>query len=214
MTTSLQHGRYYHIYNRGNNSEVLFKSYDNYILFLKQYSKYISPIADTYAYCLMSNHFHLVIRIKDEKDILTFKQLQLFEYNKSLLITDKKPRPSSQFAHLFNSYSKTINKSYHRTGSLFEHPFERRLIEDEDYLKNCIYYVHNNPVKHGYVENLRDYPWSSYKSILSDKPTELKRDFILQLFGGKENFKQWHSDFQLASVDELLAFEDEKTPNF
>lgn len=65
----LQHGKYYHIYNRGNNREDLFKVSDNYQHFLKLYEKYISPIADTYAWVLMKNHFHLLVRIKDEEEI-------------------------------------------------------------------------------------------------------------------------------------------------
>ena len=66
---SLEYGEYYHIYNRGNNGETLFKEVDNYSYFLTLYEKYIPSIADTLAFCLMSNHFHLVIKVKDEKDI-------------------------------------------------------------------------------------------------------------------------------------------------
>jgi len=194
-STTLQPGQYYHIYNRGNNGEVLFKSPANYRLFLEHYAKYITPVVDTLAFCLMSNHFHLVIRTKEEKDIQTFSELKMFENNRSKIITDKKPNFSRQFSHLFISYSKTINKAYSRTGSLFEHPFERRLIEDEQYLKNCIIYVHANPVKAGFADKIGDYAWSSYNALLSDKPTHLNREFVIHLFGDKENFKYLHANF-------------------
>ena len=59
----------YHIYNRGNNGETIFPEERNYEYFMQLYGKYISPIADTFAYCLMPNHFHFLIRIKGEDDL-------------------------------------------------------------------------------------------------------------------------------------------------
>ena len=59
--------QYYHVYNRGNNREPLFRERRNYPYFLKLYAKYIEPVAETYAYCLLKNHFHLLIRTKDEE---------------------------------------------------------------------------------------------------------------------------------------------------
>jgi putative transposase len=63
----LQPGLYYHVFNRGNNGEDLFREERNYSFFLKLYGKYITPVADTYAYCLLRNHFHVLLRIKREK---------------------------------------------------------------------------------------------------------------------------------------------------
>ena len=64
----LAYNCYYHIYNRGNNRENLFKQDRNYRYFLKLYAKHIEPIADTFAYCLLPNHFHLLVRIKGETE--------------------------------------------------------------------------------------------------------------------------------------------------
>ncbi|MBF8283376.1 MAG: hypothetical protein HW378_2291 [Anaerolineales bacterium] len=61
----LHPGQYYHIYNRGNNRENVFREERNYPYFLKLYAKYIEPIAETYAYCLLRNHFHLLVRIRE-----------------------------------------------------------------------------------------------------------------------------------------------------
>ena len=66
----IEFGKFYHIFNRGNNSENLFLTHDNYSYFLSLYYKYISQVADTYAWCLMPNHFHMLIRVKDEVEIL------------------------------------------------------------------------------------------------------------------------------------------------
>jgi hypothetical protein len=65
MKPLLEPGAYYHIYNHANGSDNLFRNDDNYMFFLKKYSEFISPVADTFAYCLMPNHFHLAVRMKD-----------------------------------------------------------------------------------------------------------------------------------------------------
>ncbi|MFA9388757.1 MAG: hypothetical protein ACERKD_03065 [Prolixibacteraceae bacterium] len=62
----LTYGNYYHIYNHGVANRDLFYTNDNYEYFLDLYNKYIDPIADTFAWVLMKNHFHLLVRIKDE----------------------------------------------------------------------------------------------------------------------------------------------------
>lgn len=65
--TPLESGKYYHIYNRGNNGENLFIAERNYAYFLNLYAKHIGPVAETFAYCLLRNHFHLLIRIKNDQ---------------------------------------------------------------------------------------------------------------------------------------------------
>ena len=192
--TALEFGRYYHIYNRGNNSETLFKAPENYRYFLSLYMKYIDPVADTLAYCLMSNHIHLVIRTKEERDVRSFEELHLFDTNRKGLKTDRKPTPSHQFAHLFNAYSKAINKNYNRTGSLFEHPFERRMIDNEHYLQSSISYTHYNPVKAGIADTLTGYTWSSYNALISDKPTHMNRELVMAIFGSRDHFILYHGD--------------------
>ena len=71
---------------------------------------------------------------------------------------------------------------------MFERPFRGKLIDDEKYLKNLILYIHQNPINHNVADTIEDYPWSSYKPIISSKPTKIKRDFVLDLFGKKTNF--------------------------
>lgn len=65
----LENGKYYNIYNRGINSDILFKENDNYAYFLKLYETHIDPIGETFAWCLMKNHFHFLIRIKEIEEI-------------------------------------------------------------------------------------------------------------------------------------------------
>jgi putative transposase len=178
----LEHGKYYHIYNRGINSDVLFKETSNYEHFLKLYDIHIDPMPETYAWCLIKNYFHFLIRIKDMEEIKTENKIQ----------------PSQSFSNLFNAYTKAFNKKYNRHGALFERPFRRKRMEEENYFRNLVAYIHNNPVHHNICEHPLNYPWSSYITCLSDKPTKLKRKEVIEIFDAIENFKYSH---QLKSND-------------
>ncbi len=88
---------------------------------------------------------------------------------------------------------------------MFEKNFERKLVNSENYFQKLIYYIHNNPVHHGFVDKMVDYPWSSYGSILSIKPTKLQRKQVIEIFDTIENFKYYHSVNQnFESIDHLL----------
>lgn len=69
QTEPLTYGNYYHIYNRGIDSCNLFRETDNYEYFLSLFDKYISPVADTFAWVLMPNHFHFLVRLKQEVEV-------------------------------------------------------------------------------------------------------------------------------------------------
>lgn len=191
----LLYDTYYHIYNRGNNGENIFVQERNYEHFMNLYFKYIDPIAETYAYCLLRNHFHVSLKTKTEEEIeQTLKALETFKDSGKL----GPGYLSRQFSNLFNAYAKAINKAYGRTGSLFEHPFGRVPITTGRQFWNVIAYIHQNPQKHKFVQDFRDWKWSSYGIILVEKPTKLRRDAVLDWFGGKENYlelhEQWVSD--------------------
>ena len=194
----LEKGNYYHIYNRGNNGIDVFFDSESYYHFLRLLDRYISPIAETYAWCLLKNHFHLLVYIKLDNEI---------DYSKLEYSTVDKPKvldQSKQFGHLFNAYTQAINKKFKRTGALFENPFERKQITSEKYLQNVIYYIHNNPVQHGFVKQMSLYPWSSFESIVSVKPTKLKRKEVIELFGTKEDFLDYHNVHQ--NLNEITKF--------
>jgi REP element-mobilizing transposase RayT len=159
---------FYHIYNCGNNKENLFIEERNYTYFLQLLGKYIFPVANIWSYCLLKNHFHLLIRTKEN-------------------LKDKVI--SQAFSNVFNAYSKAINKAYGRTGSLFKDRFSRIKIQDENYLKKLIIYINSNAVHHGFVEKAEDYKYSSYSALISDQKTFLVRDEVIELFENVENFK-------------------------
>ncbi|MCX6351943.1 MAG: hypothetical protein NTX03_08775 [Bacteroidetes bacterium] len=181
-TIPLENGCIYHIYNRGNNREDIFPELINYEYFLKLWVKHIMPIADTYAYCLLKNHFHAMIRIKED--------LPETDENK----TGRMNNAEQHFSNFFNAYAKAFNKKYNRTGKLFEERFKRKKIESDIYYTQLIYYIHANPQKHGFIDDFKLYPHSSYQSILSLGKTNLKRDEVIEWFGGRDNFIQFHNE--------------------
>ncbi len=185
----LENGKYYHIYNRGINSDTLFKENDNFNYFLKLYETHIDPIAETFAWCLMKNHFHFLIRIKDIEEIKVEKKIQ----------------PSQSFSNLFNAYTKAFNKKYNRHGALFERPFRRKWVNYDNYFQNLVVYIHNNPVHHTICDHPLQYPWSSYLSCLSDKPTKIKRKEVIELFDDLENFKYVHQLQNYNTKEEFLG---------
>ncbi len=179
----LEYGKYYHIYNRGNNGENIFREERNYSYFLQLYEKYIAPVAETFCYCLLRNHFHLLLRIK---------ALAEQEENLKQCIVDKVLKPTQQFSNFFNSYAKAINKAYGRTGSLFQKRFGRIEVTSESYFIPLVHYIHFNPQKHDFVDDFRDYKYSSYQSLLSTWPTKLNRERVMDWFEGKTQFLAVH----------------------
>ena len=187
---------YYHIYNRGINSEDLFKQERNYSYFLSKYAQYLLLVVDTYAYCLMKNHFHLLIKVKDQNTLDCFYNtiINVNTIGQGLHSADFVV--SKQFAKLFSSFTQSINLSVNRTGSLFETPFKRIEITSETYFTTLIWYIHFNPQKHGFINDFREYPHSSYHAHLSNQLTKLKRNEVIDWFGNSENYKDFHNTFQ------------------
>jgi REP element-mobilizing transposase RayT len=229
----LEHGYTYHIYNRGINGADLFTCEANYKRFLDLFGEHISPIADTYAWVLMRNHFHLLVRIKDVEEIpfytsndsaatttattVRVKTADRVSDN-TLTAVDRpcqrwqqnpsqrwQPNPSRQFSHLFNAYAQYFNKYHGRTGGLFETPFRRVRVNTEKYFRRLVFYIHHNPVKHGFAEHILDWGWSSYLTIISVKPTRLSRETVLGYFDDEANFKAYHQQqHDLRDMENLL----------
>lgn len=188
----------YHVYNRTNNKELLFKSTENKIFFLKQYKKYLNPFVDTFCWNLLSTHFHFLVQIKPVE--------QIKKYLETISFSDLKPIEKKfladqcdlsllivlEWKRFFNSYAMAFNKQYKRHGNLFKRPFKRVEIIKESHFTQTVIYIHANAQYHKLCNDFTLYPWSSYHTILSDKPTDLKRDDLLEWFGGKQQFIEIH----------------------
>ena len=186
MPEPLLFGEYYHIDNRGNNGEALFRDERNPSYFLDLCARYVEPIAQTYAYCLLTNHFHFLVRIRDYEDLA-----QAFSFCRDWR-THAEAFSARAFSSLFSTYAKAFNRRYRRTGSLFEKPFQRRLVDSDGYFISLVTYIHRNPRKRGFVEDFRDWPFSSYRAILSAGPTRVQRAAVLEWFDGREVFVNAH----------------------
>ena len=157
-TTPIEADRFYHIYNRGINGENIFKSDHNYLFFLNKISEFLVPVCDVYAYCLMSNHFHLLIKIKSDVELECFIKVQNpnADFNVKGLHFPQNIF-SKQFARIFNSYSQAFNKENNRHGALIESPFKRKAITSDEYLINTIIYLHQDPQNHSVVDDFSKY---------------------------------------------------------
>ncbi|GHT77473.1 hypothetical protein AGMMS50262_18580 [Bacteroidia bacterium] len=205
-TLPLEDGKFYHIYNQGNNGENLYYDDNNYIYFMQKLDWYLSDYLEIYAFCLMPNHFHLLVRVRALDELETHLKETIAAYKP---VRSSRPNRfewheayshfiSNQFRLFFMSYSKAINKQTGRKGSLFRETFKRKEINNLQYLQNTVIYIHRNPLHHGFAEDFRDYRWSSYDRMLEDKVTKLKKREVFEWFEDKENYRYTH----LADIDD------------
>jgi len=177
-TEDFEYGYVYHIYTHANGKDLIFREDENYKYFLSKLLKYIVPIAEIYVYCLMPNHFHLLIRFKDSD------QISNEDEHKYLM---------RQFSNLLNGYAKAYNKKYNRKGSLFLDFLKRKRVVNEKYLIKLLHYIHNNPVNHGFIEDINNWKYSSYQSYINfSKESKIERKEMMQYFDTINDFVEYH----------------------
>lgn len=181
----LTENNFYHVFNKGNNGERIFYEDRNYEYFLERFNKYLSGYALLYSYCLIPNHFHLLIKVDGSKTNLPgFKNLAGLEKPKTI---------SRAFSDFFNSYTKSINKQENRTGSLFCKPFKRKEIRTNEQFWINVVYIHRNPLHHGLTNSFQTYKWSSYSDIINKTYKYVNSKSVLEIFGGINNFISIHN---------------------
>jgi putative transposase len=177
----LQVGNHYHVYTRGINRQDIFLAPSDYAKFIVDFEKHCANVLDVLAYCLMGNHLHSLIYVKEE--IVVPEENE----NGAIHIT-----ASKQFGHLLNGYAQKFNKAYNRTGGLFEKPFKRKLVESRQSLVSTILYIHTNPTHHLICDDFRQWPYTSYHDLMESRATFLNRKAVLELFGGREKYIDRH----------------------
>lgn len=175
---------YYHLVNHAVGNENLFRNDENYRYFLKKYAYYMSSVCKTLSYCLMPNHVHFLIKTHPKRVLQNHPKYK-HDFHKVIM---------QEWSNLLNAYAKAYNKRYNRRGTLWINYTKRFLIESDSYLTNTINYIHQNPIKHGFVRHPTDWQHSSFNSLLSSKATRLERDMIINWFGNKESFIKFHSE--------------------
>ncbi|AZI66648.1 hypothetical protein EIB71_02660 [Kaistella daneshvariae] len=183
----LEELRFYHIYNRGINGQPIFLNDNHYKFFLKKTEKYLLSYFDIYAYCLMRNHFHFLLRTKElDPDIFPKSNGNTQGLHSEHHVYSK------QLGKLISSYTQAFNKVEKRHGPLLESPFKRLKVDSERYLRNLIIYIHRNSLDIGIA--VTNYEYYSYKSIISNQKTVLKSKEVISYFDDDENFKLCHKE--------------------
>jgi putative transposase len=170
----------YHIYNRGNEKQIIFFAEKNYLFFLQKVRYEWLPYADVLAYCLMPNHFHFMI-VPNEEGCRNIVLKERETHMQSL---------SKAIGKTLSSYTQAINIEQTRTGNLFQKKTKAKCLTDQnsqipfDYLKTCIHYIHNNPYAANLVTSPFDWNYSSLKDYAALRNGTLcNKDLFFELSG-------------------------------
>jgi putative transposase len=176
-------GAFYHVINRGNIQEKLFKSprdHEKFLQYLEKAAERFAVIVHTY--CLMGNHYHLLLETAEPNLSVTMQWLNV-------------------------SYATYFNRKHRRKGHLFQGRFKAILIDAEAYLKHLSRYIHLNPVRAKIIDTPEQYRWSSYSAFIGKKksPKFLKTDWLLSNFGNnkkeaRKNYKEFIEGVDIKAV--------------
>ena len=181
----------YHIFSRAVGNEKLFRSAENYRFFLARLVVYVLPVADLFTYSLLPNHFHLLLRIKEEHIIKDqFKQRKKIPFRDN--VHSLPDFIMEQFSNWLNSYTKAYNKRFSRKGALFMDYLKRSRVEKESDFASFVFYIHKNAVHHSLCKQIGDWDYNGYRALLSEKPTHLLRDEMIGWFGSRKLFIDFH----------------------
>jgi REP element-mobilizing transposase RayT len=166
-------GAFYHVTSRGNEQKEIFKSdkdREQFISYLESASSRYEAVI--HVYCLMSNHYHL-------------------------LLETPSGNLSEIMRHINSAYTNYFNAKRKRAGHLLQGRYKAILVEADEYAKELSRYIHLNPVRAGVAEKPEDYPWSSYKSFIGrgKNPAWLNTEFILGYFGNKTESQKHYRQF-------------------
>jgi len=171
-------GAYYHLFNRGVNKEPIFFERENYLFFLRQIRKYFTyELMTIIAYCLMPNHYHLLVDLKTNELGAVVQRFAL-------------------------SYSKAINKRFDRVGSLFQGPFKAIQVDNNEYLLHLSRYIHFNPVDAGLVSKPEAWEFSSYRDFIElRKGTLIDPEIVLSQFASPQDYRKFVQDYQEENIE-------------
>jgi len=189
----LTEGEIYHVFNRGNNKEDIFFRHENYSYFLQGAKKYVIPACDILAWCLMPNHFHLLIHAN---------------INSIAIIKDgsfERQQFSQSIKQWLSSYTKAINKQEKRTGSLFQQKTKAVSVSSKRHdAQTAFHYIHQNPLKAGFVMKIEQWNHSSFGDYLSlQKESLCNRELAIRLINLNMN-RFYEDSYGVINFDEKL----------
>ena len=205
-------GELYHVYNRGNNRDKVFYSHRNYLFFLEKINAYVLPYADVLAWCLMPNHFHLMVYI-NKVELMSSNVLNQADVSDPLTSSERvavRTRTLNQsIGIMLRSYTNAIHKQEGRTGALFQEETKAIMLSDDisyipsyfpsafgtiitayqdddmSYAERCFHYIHQNPVSSHMVKTAEDWEFSSYRDYAG-----LRNGKLINKERGLEFFKE------------------------
>jgi REP element-mobilizing transposase RayT len=182
---TFQAGQIYHLYNRGVDRQPIFFCAENWGFMLRLFRRYFVPeLVDVLAYCLMPNHYHLMVRLKVD------------DFSKQVM------QPWGV------SYTKAVNKQQDRVGPIFQGPFQAVHVSRDEQLMHLSRYIHRNPVDAGLVATPAEWSFSSYKDYIGLRLGTLPQpDDVLALFPSREDYRQFVEEDQDSSVIAQLLLE-------
>lgn len=193
-------GQIYHVFNRGNNSQTVFFNRENYLFFFEKIRKCILPHADILAWCLMPNHFHLMISVNQVSvaisELVTASDSEGFTSSETLTKPSKMRTLNDSIGIILRSYSRIIQKQQKITGSLFQKETKALCLTEPqgislayfnshfgmignlnlpetNYLNVCFNYIHANPVNDRLVSNPENWEFSSYRDYFCGRKGKL-----------------------------------------
>ena len=201
-------GGIYHIYNRTIPGKKLYESEDDYLDFLDRYKRYFVSYFDTYAYCLTPNHFHFLIKVKEQEEIDVSKEKTKAakkylsrEVPFNFFLEHQLSRMFSGIAVKYNNRQMDKNQK----GVLFGEPTKRVLLKTESRVIYQLCYIHHNVIHHHLGKDYSDWKYTSYQAYINDNDSFIDTKYILELLGSKEVFLELHKDFKLSKEEDLFA---------
>ncbi|CAN5229838.1 hypothetical protein BH11BAC5_BH11BAC5_51290 [soil metagenome] len=192
---------HYHLVFKSIDGILLFRQNSDYNIFLERFQQFTSLALDTWAYCLLNNHAHFIIKIKSIKTItkaieeidfakqtVAMKKL-LAVPNKEAMLDEMMERQINSFMVSFANY---IKNKYRHHGGLFQKPFKRLEIDTDNWLQTAIIYVHLNSLKHKVFNDYAAYLQGSYFYFIQQCNTYCATDEVLAFFGGLKHFISLH----------------------
>ncbi len=173
----------YHVMMRGIDKRDIFIVEEDYEKFLS----YIEKAKEKrdfsiFAFCLMTNHVHLLIKEGDEEIGNTIRRINV-------------------------GYAQYHNRRYGRTGHLFQNRYQSEPVEDDKYMLTVLRYIHQNPLVAGMVGSIDDYKWSSFKDYHKKRSSIVDCDYVMEYFSDVEEFKDFNS---AKNDDECLEYKEPK----
>ncbi|MGB1252728.1 MAG: hypothetical protein ACPG8W_19095 [Candidatus Promineifilaceae bacterium] len=178
----LKPNAFYHIYLSGEYEQRLFRSSADYEQFLRLYTQHMSNVFDTYAYCLLPNHFHFFVRVHTLRGQINCWEGALEDFRPS--------SPFTQLKRLLNDDTAPLN------GNLPLDALQIIQVTQRQQFPYLIRYIHQNPTLHAHCDNFRNWRWSSYRALLGGQPTRIPTEIVMRWFHTVDWFEELHWETQ------------------